>query len=87
MNFELDPELKRIQETARELAADFATRAARDDQELSSPDENYTQLKQAGFYRFRSIDDVERFSANVMFSMKRHARSSNACPNLSSTKR
>ena len=35
MNFELDPELQRIQKLARELAMDFATRAARHDQEGS----------------------------------------------------
>jgi len=35
MNFEVDSELEHIQKTARELAADFATRAVRHDQELS----------------------------------------------------
>jgi len=33
MNFELDPELERIQKLARELAEDFATRASQHDQE------------------------------------------------------
>jgi alkylation response protein AidB-like acyl-CoA dehydrogenase len=51
MNFEVDSELEHIQKTARELAADFATRAVRHDQELSYPDENYAKLKEAGFYR------------------------------------
>ena len=51
MNFELDPELQRIQKLARDLATDFATRAARHDQEGSAPDENYARLKEAGFYR------------------------------------
>jgi alkylation response protein AidB-like acyl-CoA dehydrogenase len=52
MDFELDPELRRIQNVARELATDFATRAARHDQESTPPDENYAKLKQAGFYGF-----------------------------------
>ena len=47
MNFELDPELERIQKLARELAADFATRASQHDQESTAPDENYAKLKQA----------------------------------------
>ena len=50
MNFELDPELERIQKLARELAEDFATRASQHDQESTAPDENYAKLKQAGFY-------------------------------------
>ena len=50
MNFELDPELERIQKLARELAEDFATRASLNDQESTAPDENYAKLKQAGFY-------------------------------------
>jgi alkylation response protein AidB-like acyl-CoA dehydrogenase len=50
MNFELDPKLERIQKQARELAADFATRASQHDQEGIAPDENYAKLKQAGFY-------------------------------------
>jgi hypothetical protein len=36
MNFDLDPELERIQKLARELAADFATRASQHDQESIS---------------------------------------------------
>jgi hypothetical protein len=36
MNFELDPELERIQKQARELAADFATRASQHDQESTA---------------------------------------------------
>ena len=50
MNFELDPELERIQKLARELAEDFATRASQHDQESTAPDENYAKLKEAGFY-------------------------------------
>jgi alkylation response protein AidB-like acyl-CoA dehydrogenase len=50
MDFDLDPELERIQKLARELAEDFATRASQHDQESTAPDENYAKLKQAGFY-------------------------------------
>ena len=51
MDFAFSPELQRIQAVARELAQDFASRAAQHDQEASSPDENYARLKEAGFYR------------------------------------
>src|SRR5215469_719991 len=50
MYLELDPELQTIQTKARQLAADFATRASQHDQESTAPDENYAKLKQAGFY-------------------------------------
>jgi alkylation response protein AidB-like acyl-CoA dehydrogenase len=50
MDFQLDADLERIQRLARELATDFAKRAVQHDQEITSPDENYAKLKEAGFY-------------------------------------
>lgn len=46
----LTPELQEIQAKARELAADFATRAAQHDQDRSAPVENYAMLRNAGFF-------------------------------------
>ena len=46
----LTPELQAIQAKARELAADFATRAAQHDQDRSAPAENYAMLRDAGFF-------------------------------------
>ena len=50
MEFALTPDHKRIQALARELAADFAVRAADHDRDASPPDENYAALREAGFY-------------------------------------
>src|ERR1700723_3307203 len=66
MNFELDPELQRIQNLARELATDFATRAAQHDQESSAPDENYAKLKDAGFYRLVAPKQYGGLGAGVL---------------------
>jgi alkylation response protein AidB-like acyl-CoA dehydrogenase len=66
MNFELDPELQRIQKVARELATDFATRAAEHDQESSAPDENYAKLKAAGFYRLVAPKQYGGLGAGVL---------------------
>jgi len=66
MDFELDPELARIQKLARELAADFATRAARHDQQATSPDENYARLKEAAFYRLVAAKQYGGLGAGVL---------------------
>ena len=50
MNFELTTQHKRIQAQCRELATDFATRAAEHDREASNPVENYALLREAGFH-------------------------------------
>ena len=50
MNFELTTQHKRIQAQCRELATDFATRAAEHDREASNPVENYVLLREAGFH-------------------------------------
>src|ERR1700681_1332627 len=66
MNFELDPELQRIQKLARELATDFALRAGQHDQESSAPDENYAKLKDAGFYRLVAPKQYGGLGAGVL---------------------
>lgn len=50
MDFHLTAEHEKIRNVCRELASDFATRAAQHDQETSLPVENYEALKRAGLY-------------------------------------
>ena len=50
MEFHFTEEQRRLQERARCLAADFATRAAQHDRDASHPVENYAALRDAGFY-------------------------------------
>jgi len=51
MEFRITEEQSRLQERARWLAEDFATRAAQHDRDASDPVENYAALREAGFYR------------------------------------
>jgi alkylation response protein AidB-like acyl-CoA dehydrogenase len=48
MDFALTEEQRRLQATCRELAADFAKRAAEHDRDASPPRENYDALRKAG---------------------------------------
>jgi alkylation response protein AidB-like acyl-CoA dehydrogenase len=48
--FDLTPAQQQLQGTARELAQEFATRAARHDAERSAPLENFARLREAGFH-------------------------------------
>jgi alkylation response protein AidB-like acyl-CoA dehydrogenase len=50
MDFHITAEHRRLQDKARALAADFATRAARHDRDATDPVENYAALRDAGFY-------------------------------------
>ncbi|HVN30269.1 MAG TPA: acyl-CoA dehydrogenase family protein, partial [Candidatus Binataceae bacterium] len=50
MDFELSREQQRLKGLARELAQDFATRAAAHDRERSAPLENYAALRDAGMF-------------------------------------
>jgi alkylation response protein AidB-like acyl-CoA dehydrogenase len=49
LDFQLGTEQQRLQVRCRELAADFATRAAQHDRDASHPVENYERLREAGF--------------------------------------
>ena len=49
MDFQLTSEQQSLQNRCRELAADFATRAAAHDRDASHPIENYDQLREEGF--------------------------------------
>ena len=50
MDFALTEDQLRIQEIAKRLAKDFATRAAAHDRDASPPNENYAALRAAGFF-------------------------------------
>ena len=50
MEFHITEQQRDLQQRARCLAADFATRAAQHDREASDPLENYAALRDAGFY-------------------------------------
>jgi alkylation response protein AidB-like acyl-CoA dehydrogenase len=50
MQFHVTEQQRELQQRARCLAADFATRAAQHDREASDPLENYAALRTAGFY-------------------------------------
>lgn len=50
MDFRITEEQRRLQERCRQLAADFATRAAEHDRDASHPLENYDILRREGFY-------------------------------------
>ena len=49
MDFQLTSEQQRLRNKCRELAADFATRAAAHDRDASHPVENYVRLREEGF--------------------------------------
>src|SRR5437868_5253604 len=49
VDFEISKEHRRLQRRCRELAADFATRAAGHDRDASHPTENYQRLRDEGF--------------------------------------
>jgi alkylation response protein AidB-like acyl-CoA dehydrogenase len=50
MDFHISEAQRELQQRARNLAEDFATRAAQHDREASDPVENYAALRDAGFY-------------------------------------
>jgi alkylation response protein AidB-like acyl-CoA dehydrogenase len=50
MPFAISDEQRKLQERARRLAEDFATRAAQHDRDATDPVENYAALRDAGFY-------------------------------------
>jgi alkylation response protein AidB-like acyl-CoA dehydrogenase len=49
LDFQLTPAQQRVQDKCRELAADFARRAAAHDRDASHPVENYGRLREEGF--------------------------------------
>jgi alkylation response protein AidB-like acyl-CoA dehydrogenase len=57
MDFQITADARELQERARRLAAEFATRAATHDREASSPMENYAALRREGFYELNVPKD------------------------------
>src|SRR5262245_65632018 len=51
MDFHVGAAHRDLQQRARELARDFATRAAAHDRDATDPVENYAALRNAGFHR------------------------------------
>src|SRR5215469_3834255 len=80
MDFELDPELLRIQTLARELATDFAKRAVQHDQEGTSPDENYASLREAGFYGLVAPKEYGGSGAGVLGWLVAAEELAQGCP-------
>jgi len=58
MDFQITEEHVRLQQRCRQLAEDFATRAALHDREATDPIENYALLRQAGFYALNVPTDL-----------------------------
>src|SRR5205823_3849807 len=58
MEFHITERQRDLQQRARCLAEDFATRAAQHDREASDPVENYAALRDAGFYGLNIPTDL-----------------------------
>ena len=58
IDFQITEEHARLQPGCRQLAADFATRAALHDRKAIDPGENYACLRQAGFYALNIPKDL-----------------------------
>jgi alkylation response protein AidB-like acyl-CoA dehydrogenase len=58
MDFRITEAQRELQERARRLARDFATRAAQHDREATDPFENYAALHDAGFYALNVPRDL-----------------------------
>ena len=58
MDFRITEEQRDLQQRARRLAQDFATRAARHDRDATDPVENYAALREAGFYALNVPPDL-----------------------------
>src|SRR5262249_59833691 len=66
MDFSLTADHLRIQAVCRELAADFATRAAAHDRDASSPAENYVALRKAGLFGLTIPKELGGWGAGLL---------------------
>ena len=66
MDFSLTPEHLRIQGICRELATDFATRAATHDRAASAPVENYEALRHAGLFGLMVPTELGGWGAGLL---------------------
>ena len=58
MDFHITDAQRELQQRARRLAADFATRAAQHDREATDPVENYAALRAEEFYGLNVPTDM-----------------------------
>ena len=65
-DFALTSEHQRIQRVCRDLATDFASRAATHDREASAPVENYFALRQAGLFGLMAPVEVGGWGAGLL---------------------
>ena len=66
MDFQITAEHVRLQQRCRQLAEDFATRAALHDREATDPIENYALLRQAGFYALNVPIDLGGWGTGLL---------------------
>ncbi|HKA55555.1 MAG TPA: acyl-CoA dehydrogenase family protein [Candidatus Binatia bacterium] len=66
MHFSLTPDQLRIQSLCRDLATDFATRAASHDRDASAPVENYEALRQAGLFGLTIPKELGGWGAGLL---------------------
>src|SRR5262247_3819793 len=66
MDFQITEEHVRLQQRCRQLAEDFATRAALHDREATDPIENYALLRQAGFYAINVPKDLGGWGVGLL---------------------
>src|SRR5712692_8259370 len=85
MDFHLTPEQLKIQETARRLGQDFATRAAQHDRETSLPKENYAALKREGFYGLTVPKEFGGLGAGFLGYVLAAEEISQGCPSTGLT--
>jgi alkylation response protein AidB-like acyl-CoA dehydrogenase len=85
MDFQLTAEHKKIQEICRRLAADFATRAAQHDQEVSLPVENYAALKREGLYGLTIPKELGGWGAGVLGWVLAAEELAQGCPTTALT--
>ena len=80
MDFALTPEQQRLQRQCRELAADFATRAAAHDRDASHPSENYDRLREAGFLALTAAKEWGGGDASLLDHTIAYEALAQGCP-------
>lgn len=65
MDFQLTPAQQRIKDLCRDLAADFATRAAQHDRDRSLPVENFAKLRDAGLFGIALPEELGGMGADT----------------------
>jgi alkylation response protein AidB-like acyl-CoA dehydrogenase len=66
MDFQITKDHEQLRQRCRQLAADFATRAATHDREASHPTENYAILQKEGFYALNVPQDLGGWGVGLL---------------------